>query len=57
MDCSPSGSSVHGISQARILKWAAISCSRCQVEVKAIDDLGFSHHCGPIKGLGKRCQG
>ena len=25
MDCSPPGSSVHGISQARILKWVAIS--------------------------------
>ena len=24
MDCSPPGSSVHGISQARILKWIAI---------------------------------
>ena len=28
MDCSPSGSSVHGISQARILEWVAISSSR-----------------------------
>ena len=28
MDCSPPGSSVHGISQARTLKWAAISFSR-----------------------------
>ena len=28
MDCSLSGFSVHGISQARILKWAAISFSR-----------------------------
>ena len=27
MDCSPVGSSVHGISQARILKWVAISYS------------------------------
>ena len=27
-DCSPPGSSVHGISQARILEWVAISCSR-----------------------------
>ena len=27
-DCSPSGSSVHGISQARILKWVVISFSR-----------------------------
>ena len=28
MDCSPPGSSVHGISQARILEWIAISSSR-----------------------------
>ena len=28
MGYSPSGSSVHGILQARILEWAAISCSR-----------------------------
>ena len=27
-DCSPPGSSVHGISQARILEWVAISFSR-----------------------------
>ena len=26
--CSPSGSSVHGISQARVLEWVAISFSR-----------------------------
>ena len=24
MDCSPSGSSVHGISQAKLLEWVAI---------------------------------
>ena len=28
MDCSPPGSSVHGISQARILEWVAILFSR-----------------------------
>ena len=28
MDCSPPGSSVHGISQARILEWVAFSFSR-----------------------------
>ena len=28
MDCSPPGSSVHGISQARILQWVAISSFR-----------------------------
>ena len=30
MDCSPSGSSVHGISQARILEWVAMPSSRDQ---------------------------
>ena len=28
MDCSPPGSSVHGILQARVLEWVAISFSR-----------------------------
>ena len=28
MDCNPPGSSVHGISQVRILEWVAISFSR-----------------------------
>jgi len=28
VDCSPPGSSVHGISQARVLEWVAISFSR-----------------------------
>ena len=28
MDCSPPGSSVHGILQARLLEWGAISSSR-----------------------------
>ena len=28
VDCSPAGSSVHGISQARVLEWNAISYSR-----------------------------
>ena len=28
MNCSPPGSSVHGILQARILQWVAIPCSR-----------------------------
>ena len=28
MDCSPPGSSVHGLFQARILEWVAISFAR-----------------------------
>ena len=27
MDCSPPGSSVHGVSQARVLEWGAIAIS------------------------------
>ena len=29
MDCSPPGSSVHGIFQARVLEWGAIAFSEC----------------------------
>ena len=42
MDCSPPGSSVHGISQARILEWVAIPfsrgppCTRGQTRVSCI---------------------
>ena len=34
MDCSPPGSSVHGIFQARILEWVAISSSRGSSQVR-----------------------
>ena len=34
MDCSPLGSSVHGLLQARILEWVAISFSRESSQVK-----------------------
>ena len=34
MDRSPPGSSVHGISQARMLEWAAISSSRGSSQAK-----------------------
>ena len=34
MDCSPPGSFVHGISQARILKWVAMSFSRGSFQPK-----------------------
>ena len=30
MDCSPQGSSVHGIFQARVLKWSAIAFFACE---------------------------
>ena len=39
MDCSPPGSSVHGIFQARVLEWGAIAFSEeekrpCQFKLK-----------------------
>ena len=36
MDYSPPGSSVHGILQARILEWVAISFSRGRTRVSAL---------------------
>ena len=30
MDCSPPGSSVHGIFQARVMEWGAIAFSEAQ---------------------------
>ena len=32
MDCSPPGSSVHGISQARVLEWGAIAHKSVQFQ-------------------------
>ena len=53
LDYSPPGSSVHGISQARILKWAAISSSRgsiphllCLLHCRQIL-YSLSHHGSP----------
>ena len=59
MDCSLSGSSVHGISQARRLEWIAISSSRgssrprgrtCVSCISCIDRWVL-HHCATFKAL------
>ena len=55
MDCSPPGSSVHGISQARILEWVAMPSSRDpRIEPKSpaspvlqADSLPLSHKGSP----------
>jgi len=47
MDCSPPGSSVRGIFQARVLEWGAIAFSKPQLgRVKF-----FSLLCMPAKAL------
>ena len=47
MDCSPPGSSVHGILQARILEWAAIPSSRGSSQPR---DLSHVSYCSCIAG-------
>ena len=44
MDCSPPGSSVHGIFQERVLEWVAISSSR--VSSRPRDRTQVSHNSG-----------
>ena len=57
-DCSPPGSSVHGILQARILEWVAISSSRGSFQPRdrtcllsllncKVDSLPLSHGGSP----------
>ena len=49
MDCSPPGSSLHGISQARILEWVAISFSagnRNQIFSKPNTESVLSYNSG-----------
>ena len=49
MDCSPPGSSVHGILQARILEWVAISFSRASSPSR--DQTWVSHIAGRLYQL------
>ena len=39
MDCSPPGSSVHGIFQARVLEWGAIAFSGCHTSKYSINTI------------------
>ena len=59
MDCNPQGSSILGTSQARILEWVAISCSRGsswprnQTDVSCFSCIGkqILYHCPTWKTL------
>ena len=51
MDCSLPGSSVHGISQARVLKWGAIAFSKPRAAAAAAKSLqSCPTLCDPIDG-------
>ena len=41
MDCSPPGSSIHGVFQARIVEWVVISFSRGSSQLR--DQTGVSY--------------
>ena len=45
MDCSPPGSSVHGILQARILEWVPISSSRGSSQPKDLISPALTGGC------------
>ena len=47
MDCSPPGSSVHGILQVRILEWVAMPSSRGSSPKLSQNDVTRSCPCGP----------
>ena len=52
MDCSPPGSSIHGILQARILEWVAISfCKEYMEELYKKDLNDQNNHDGMITHL------
>ena len=43
MDCSPPGSSVHGIFQARVLEWSAIAFSSAPLQKPSKCFVAFAH--------------
>ena len=38
MDCSPPGSSIHGILQARVLEWGAIAISEEEIFERSLEE-------------------
>ena len=64
VDCSPPGSSIHGILQARILEWVAIffssklTCvlSRLKVKVKSLSRVQLFATPGTIAGQALLCK-
>ena len=57
MDCSPPGSSVHGIFQARVLEWGAIAFSVSSLlESMRLRDFHFHGFPGGASGKEPACQ-
>ena len=58
MDCSPPGSSVHGILHARILEWGAISFSRGSSHIQGLNPclLHWQADSSTLNHLGSPCM-
>ena len=56
VDCSPPGSSIHGILQARILEWVAISFSRGSSNpgIKPTSSVSLLHPQPPVNSNNRR---
>ena len=57
MDCSPPGSSVHGIFQARVLEWVATSFSRGSSQPRDQTQVSRIVDALPSEPLGKSSSG
>ena len=55
MDCSPLGSSVHGIFQARVLEWGAIAFS--ELSLRGQKSVLVKSHCSMLKKLEGKVDG
>ena len=53
LDCSPSGSSVHGILQARILEWVAVSSSKESSRPRDQTSISIAGRFSAVEPLGK----
>ena len=54
MDCSPPGSSVHGILQARTLEWVAVPSSRASSQPRDQTHVSCVSCIGPVTSVSRR---
>ena len=50
MDCSPPGSPIHGIFQARVLEWVAIAFSKMNILLLLLSHFSRVRLCNPVDG-------
>ena len=52
MDCSPPGSSVHGIFQARVLEWGAVAFFLMDMSLSKLQELVKDRRAGALQSMG-----